>query len=189
MERAHPAPGHRTILAAVLANVAIAAAKFAAAAASGSSALLSEAIHSLVDTGDGLLLWLGLRRSRRAPDDAHPFGHGKELYFWTTVVAILVFAVGGGMSAYEGILHLARPAPERSRLWSYVVLAVSAVFEGASWTVAAREFAHAKGRRTAWRAIRTTKDPAVFTVLFEDSAALVGILLAFAGVALGQATG
>src|SRR5512138_1593189 len=165
MERAHPAPGHRTILAAVLANVAIAAAKFAVAAISGSSAILSEAIHSVVDTGDGLLLWHGLRRSRRAPDEAHPFGHGKELYFWTTVVAILVFAVGGGMSAYEGILHLARPAPDHGRFWSYLVLAISAVFEGTSWTVAAREFARAKGRRGAWRAIRTAKDPLVFTVL------------------------
>ncbi len=182
-------PGHRTVLAAVLANVAIAAAKFAVAAVSGSSAVLSEAIHSLVDTGDGLLLWLGLRRSRRAPDEAHPFGHGKELYFWTTVVAILVFAVGGGMSAYEGILHLLHPEPARSRLWSYLVLAVSAVFEGASWTVAARELARAKGHRSVWREIRTTKDPAVFTVLFEDSAALVGIAIAFAGVALGHATG
>ncbi len=184
-----PAPGHRTVLAAVAANVAIAAAKFAVAAVSGSSAILSEAIHSVVDTGDGLLLWFGLRQSRRAPDEAHPFGHGKELYFWTTVVAILVFAVGGGMSAYEGILHLLHPEPARSRLWSYLVLAVSAVFEGASWTVAAREFARAKGRRSVWREIRAPKDPAVFAVLFEDSAALVGIAIAFAGVALAHATG
>ncbi len=184
-----PAPGHRTVLAAVAANVAIAAAKFAVAAVSGSSAILSEAIHSVVDTGDGLLLWFGLRQSRRAPDEAHPFGHGKELYFWTTVVAIRVFAVGGGMSAYEGILHLLHPEPPRSRLWSYLVLAVSAVFEGTSWTVAAREFARAKGRRGVWREIRTTKDPAVFAVLFEDTAALAGIAIAFAGVALGHATG
>jgi cation diffusion facilitator family transporter len=186
---AQPAPGHPTVVAAVLANVAIAAAKFAAAAVTGSSAMLSEAIHSVVDTGDGLLLWLGLRRSRRPPDDLHPFGHGKELYFWTTVVAILVFAVGGGMSAYEGILHIAHPAPERSRLWSYLVLGVAALLEGTSWSVAAREFARAKGRRSAWRAIRTTKDPLVFTVLLEDSAALVGIAIALAGVTLAHATG
>ncbi len=190
MERASPpAPGHRTVLAAVLANVAIAAAKFAVAAVTGSSAILSEAIHSVVDTGDGLLLWLGLRSSQRPPDEMHPFGHGKELYFWTTVVAILVFAVGGGMSAYEGILHLARPAADRGRSWSYVVLGVSAVFEASSWTVAAREFARAKGRRSVWRAIRATKDPLVFTVLLEDGAALAGIAIALAGVALAHATG
>ncbi len=180
---------HESVVAAIAANVAIAAAKFTAAAITGSSAMLSEAIHSLVDTAQGTMLWIGLRRSRRPADAAHPFGHGKELYFWTTVVAVLVFAVGGGMSAYEGIVHVLHPAPERSRVWAYAVLGFSAVFEGLSWRVAAREFAAARGDRSTWEAIRATKDPLIFTVLFEDTAALVGIALAFAGVLLGHVTG
>lgn len=190
---ASPSPsagkGHASVLAALASNAAIAAAKFTVAALTGSSAMLSEAIHSVVDTGDALLLWVGLRRSRRPPDAAHPFGHGKELYFWTTVVAILIFAVGGGMSAYEGILHLLHPTPAEHGAWSYAVLGLAAVFEGASWTVAAREFRRAKGGRTVWQEIRTTKDPLVFVVLFEDSAALLGIAVAAGGILLSHATG
>lgn len=183
------ASSRRTIVAAVAANAAIAAAKFTAAAVTGSPAVLSEAIHSLVDTGDGLLLWVGQRRSRRPPDAAHPFGHGMELYFWTTVVAILIFAVGGGMSAYEGLLHLLHPQPVEHGAWSYGVLGLAAAFEGASWTVAAREFRRARGERTAWEEIRATKDPLVFVVLLEDSAALAGIAIALAGILLAHLTG
>jgi cation diffusion facilitator family transporter len=181
--------GHASVLAAMASNAAIATAKFAVAALTGSSAMLSEAIHSVVDTGDALLLWIGMRRSRRPADAAHPFGHGKELYFWTTVVAILIFAVGGGMSAYEGILHLLHPVPADHGAWTYGVLGLAALFEGASWTVAAREFRRAQGGRTVWQEIRATKDPLVFVVLLEDSAALLGILFAAGGIGLAHATG
>lgn len=180
---------HASVLAAIGANVAIAIAKLVAAATTGSSAMLSEAIHSLVDTGDGILLWVGLRRSRRPADERHPFGHGKELYFWTTVVAILIFAVGGGMSAYEGVLHILHASPAEHGWWTWVVLAIAAVFESSSLTVAVRELRRAKGRRTFWEEVRKTKDPLVFVVVFEDSAALLGLLLAAAGILLAQLTG
>ena len=134
------AASKRTIVAAMGANVAIATTKFVAAAFTGSSAMLSEGIHSLVDSGNGLLLLWGIRRSQRPADVRHPFGHGKELYFWTLIVAIMVFAVGGGMSMYEGISHLAHPNPLHNPLWNYLVLGLAMVFEGYSWTVAVREF-------------------------------------------------
>jgi cation diffusion facilitator family transporter len=185
----HSREGAVTVFAAVALNLAIAAAKYVVAAVTGSSAILSEAIHSTVDTGDGLLLWIGLRRSTRAPDEQHPFGHGKELYFWSTVVAILVFAVGGGMSAYEGILHLLHPAPAHDLVWTYAVLGVSFAFEGISWTVAAREFRAARRGRGVWATVRQSKNPLVFTVLFEDSAALLGILIAGAGLTLAAVSG
>jgi cation diffusion facilitator family transporter len=155
------------IVAAVGANLAIAATKFVAAAFSGSSAMLSEGIHSLVDTGDGLLLLLGMRLSRRPPDLNHPFGHGKELYFWTLIVAIVIFAVGGGMSSYEGMTHLRHPTPLENPLWNSVVLGLAIVFEGYSWGVAIRAFRTAQRGQKVWRAIRTSKDPTTFTVLLE----------------------
>src|ERR1051325_1312598 len=170
------------ILAAIFANLAIAAVKFFAAALSGSSAMISEGIHSLVDTGDGVLLWLGVRRSQRPPDDQHPFGHGKELYFWNLVVAVLVFAVGGGMSAYEGILHLLNPHQAHHTVVTYVVLGAAFVFEGTSWLFAWRSFRHEREGRGVWETIETSKDPSSFAILFEDSAALIGIVVAFAGV-------
>jgi cation diffusion facilitator family transporter len=176
----------KVILAAIAANTAIAALKFVAAAFTGSSAMVSEGIHSLVDTGNGGLLWVGTRRSERPADDAHPFGHGKELYFWTLVVAVLIFAVGGGMSVYEGILHLVHPRRLEHLRWSYGVLAVSAVLEGTSWVVAAREFAARRGNRGVWQMIRSTKDPTNFAVLLEDTAALAGLLAALIGTVLGQ---
>lgn len=180
---------HHSVVVALAANAAIAAAKFAVAVITGSSSILSEAIHSAVDTGDEALLWVGLRKSRRPADETHPFGHGKDLYFWTTVVAVLVFAVGGGMSVYEGVVHLAHPIRPQKLAWSYAVLGIAAVFEGVSWTVAAREFARFKGSRSAWEAIHATKDPLVFTVLLEDSAALLGIAVAFGGVVASHVTG
>ena len=170
------------IFAAIIANLAIAAVKFIAAALSGSSAMISEGIHSLVDTGDGVLLWLGVRRSQRPPDDRHPFGHGKELYFWNLVVAVLVFAVGGGMSAYEGILHLLNPHPAHHTVVTYVVLGAAFVFEGTSWLFAWRSFRREREGRGVWETIETSKDPSSFAILFEDSAALLGIVVAFAGV-------
>lgn len=186
-------PAHsskRAVIAAVLGNIAIAVTKFIAAAVTGSSAMLSEGIHSLVDTGNGMLLLLGLRRSRRPADADHPFGHGKELYFWSLIVAILIFGVGGGMSIYEGILHLLHPNPlERPRI-NYLVLALAAIFEGLSWRVGFKEFKATQEKEMGiWEAIRQSKDPSLFTVLFEDSAALLGLFVAFLGVFLGHLLG
>ena len=176
----------KAIFAAIGANVAIAATKFVAAAFTGSSAMLSEAIHSLVDSGNGLLLLLGIRMSRKPADLSHPFGYGKELYFWTLIVAIMIFAVGGGMSMYEGVIHLTHPTPLQNPLWNYIVLGLAIVFEGYSWSVAVKEFRAAGQGQEVWRAIHTSKDPTLFTVLFEDSAALLGLLVALAGVYLGH---
>lgn len=148
--------------------------------------MLAEGIHSVVDTTNELLLLLGIRLSKRPPDDRHPFGHGHELYFWTLIVAILIFGIGGGMSIYEGITHLNHPSPIEDPTWNYVVLGCAVVFEGFSWTVALKEFLPSVGDRNIWQAIRASKDPTIFTVLFEDSAALLGLLVAFLGVFLGH---
>jgi cation diffusion facilitator family transporter len=177
------------VIAAIVANLAIAAMKFVAAAVSGSSAMLSEGIHSLVDTGDGVLLWMGMRRSRRPADAQHPFGHGKELYFWVLVVAVLVFAVGGGMSAYEGIIHLVHPHPSHHGGWIYLVLGAAFLFEGISWLFAWRGFKRERGHRGFWETVSTSKDPSTFAILFEDSAALAGIVAAFLGVWLSSRLG
>ena len=150
------------VYAAIVGNLAIAIAKFVAAGVTGSSAMLSEGIHSLVDTGNGGLLLLGIRRSKKPPDAQHPFGHGKELYFWTLVVAFLIFGVGGGVSAYEGIRHLMNPRPLEDPTWSYVVLAIAVVFEAIVLVIALRAFVKIKGTRSVWEEIRTTKDPTTF---------------------------
>ncbi|MGN6733630.1 MAG: cation diffusion facilitator family transporter [Candidatus Binatia bacterium] len=176
----------RVIYAAIVANLAIAVTKFIAAGFTGSSAMLSEGIHSLVDTGNGGLMLLGVRRSRRPPDTAHPFGYGKELYFWTLIVAIVIFAVGGGISAYEGILHILNPKPFTDPLWNYIVLGIAMVFEGYSFTVAFKAFEAERGKLSIWQSIDQSKDPTTYTVLFEDSAALVGLVVAFIGVFLAQ---
>ena len=173
------------ILGALAANLGIAVAKFIAAGISGSSAMLTEGVHSLVDSGNQLLLLYGQKRARKPADDQHPFGYGRELYFWSFVVAILIFAGGAGVSVYEGVLHIREPEPLRDPTINYVVLAVAFVFEGASWLIALREF-NSDRRGSWWRAIRTSKDPASFTVLFEDSAALVGLLVAGVGVWLSH---
>ncbi len=172
---------------AIAANLAIAVTKFVVAGITGSSAMLSEGIHSAVDTGNGALLLVGMKLSQRAPTPEHPFGHGKELYFWSLIVAVLIFALGGGVSAYEGILHMIHPEPMRDALWNYVVLGAAALFEGASFTVAMRAFLQEKGDLPFWRALRTSKDPTTFTVLAEDSAALAGLVAAAIGVFASQA--
>ena len=178
------------VYAAIVGNLGIAVAKFVAAAFTGSSSMLAEGIHSSVDTGNDALLIVGLRRSRRPPDENHPFGHGKELYFWTLLVAVFIFGVGGGMGIYEGITHLLHPKPLEDPTWNYVVLGVAALLEGTTWTIALRNFLKSKPPKVGiFRAIRISKDPTVFSVLFEDSAALAGLLLAFLGVFLGHRLG
>lgn len=177
------------VYAAIAGNLAIAISKFVAATFTGSSAMLSEGVHSLVDTGNGGLLLLGLKRSQRPPDDLHPFGHGKALYFWTLIVAIMIFAVGGGISFYEGVRHIQHPQPLESPVWSYSVLGLAMVFEGISWSVAWHEFSEVQGERGFWQTIRESKDPTLYTVIFEDSAAMLGLLAALAGVFLTERTG
>src|ERR1700730_15449274 len=174
------------IFAAILGNVAIALTKFIAAYFSGSSAMLSEGIHSLVDTGNGGLMLLGLRKSQKPADAEHPFGYGKELYFWTLIVAIVIFAVGGGISAYEGLLHVLHPKPFENPLLNYVVLGLAFVFEGYSFVIAYKTFQSEQGEQTIWESIETRKDPTTYTVLFEDSAALLGLVVAFVGVFLAH---
>jgi cation diffusion facilitator family transporter len=170
-----------------LGNVLIAITKFAAAAWTGSSAMLSEAVHSLVDTINELLLLYGMHRARRPPDRAHPLGHGRELYFWSFIVALMVFGLGAGVSLFEGVNHILHPLPIENPAVNYFVLGMSFVFELASWSVALKEFRAAKGRRGYLEAVGVAKDPTTFTVLFEDSAALAGLLIAFAGIWAAQA--
>jgi len=173
------------IFAAIAGNLAIAATKLIAAYVTGSSAMLSEGIHSLVDTGNGGLLLLGLHKSRKPADVNHPFGHGKELYFWSLVVAILIFALGGGMSVYEGITHLAH-AHAYDPTWNYVVLGFAFVFESVSFYFAYKAFRGEMNGQGVLATIRASKDPTTFTVLFEDTAALLGLIVAFIGIFLGQ---
>src|SRR5258706_1210362 len=175
----------KVIYAAIAANVVIAATKFTAALFTGSSAMLSEGIHSLVDTGNGGLLLLGFRKSRKPPDANHPFGHGKELYFWSLVVAILIFALGGGMSVYEGVTHLSQ-AQLHDPTWNYLVLSFAIVFESFSFYFALQAFRKEMSGQGVFRTIRVSKDPMTFTVLFEDTAALLGLLIAFLGIFLGH---
>jgi cation diffusion facilitator family transporter len=181
-----PEKSNVAIYASIGANVLIAATKFTAAAFSGSSAMVAEGVHSMVDSCDGALLLLGRHRSRRPPDERHPFGHGKELYFWSLIVALLFFAVGGGMSVYEGILRILHPEPIRDPTWSYVVLGVAALFDGTSFVIAVREMRRIYPGRHLPEIVREGKDPSVFTVVLEDSADLIGILIAFLGVFLGH---
>ena len=179
----------KAIVIAIVGNLAVAVIKFVAAGFTGSSAMLSEAIHSLVDTANDGLMLLGVYKSRQPPDFDHPFGHGRELYFWTLIVAILIFAVGGGMSAYEGIAHIAHPTLPRNPAWSYAVLSLAFVFDGTSWFFGWKAFSAEKGSRGVLETIHDTKDPTSFSVLLEDSAALLGLLFAFLGIFLGRQLG
>ncbi|MBO4121481.1 cation diffusion facilitator family transporter [Cupriavidus gilardii] len=170
------------IYGAIAANLAIAVTKFIVAGLTGSSAMISEAIHSTVDTGNEVLLLVGLSRSRRKADPQHPFGYGKELYFWSLIVAVLIFGLGGGISAYEGVLHMMDPEPLRDPHWNYIVLGCAAIFEGISFAIALREFNREKGATPFWTALRSSKDPTTVTVVAEDAAALAGLLIAAAGI-------
>ncbi|MCB1495409.1 MAG: cation transporter [Bauldia sp.] len=177
------------IYAALAGNALIAVTKFVAAGLTGSSAMMSEGIHSLVDTGNQGLLLYGIRRAARPADARHPFGYGAELYFWSFVVAILIFAVGAGVSFYEGIAKILDPHPMEDPVINYVVLALAMVFEGVAWTIAFRSFDKARGKMGLIAAVRQSKDPTVFTVLFEDTAAMLGLLVAFVGVFLASSYG
>lgn len=172
---------------AIAANVAIAVTKFVVAGISGSSAMMSEAIHSVVDTGNDILLLVGIKRSQRPPSRLHPFGNGKELYFWSLIVAVLIFGLGGGISMYEGVLHVIEAPPLKDPFWNYMVLGCSALFEGASFAVAWRQFGKQKGDTPLWQALHESKDPSNYTVLAEDFAALVGLAIAAVGVFLSHA--
>lgn len=173
----------KVIYAALVGNSLIAVCKFIAAGITGSSAMLSEAIHSVVDSGNQLLLLYGIRKANKAPDDKHPFGYGMELYFWTFVVAILIFAIGAGLSLYKGFVHIQHPEPINSPYVNYVVLILSMVFEGVAWMIAYRAFNEVRGDEPFFKAIRHSKDPTIFTVLFEDTAAMIGLAIALLGVA------
>jgi cation diffusion facilitator family transporter len=179
----------RVIFAALAGNLIIAVIKFVASSITGSSAMLSEAIHSVVDTGNQALLLYGIRAAARSPDDGHPFGYGMELYFWTFVVAILIFALGSGVSLYEGVSKVLEPHPIESPMINYIVLGAAMIFEGVAWTIAVKEFRKVKGSRGWIEEVRHSKDPTIFTVLFEDSAAMAGLIVAFVGIAAAEYLG
>ncbi len=179
----------KVIYAALAGNSLISITKFIAAGMTGSSAMLSEGIHSLVDTGNQFLLLHGLKQAAKPADENFPFGHGKEVYFWSFIVAILIFALGGGISIYEGIKHLSHPEAISNPIINYVVLGLAMLFEGAAWYFAFKEFKAVKGKWGYVEAIQRAKDPSIFVVLFEDTAAMLGLLVAFVGVALSQYTG
>jgi cation diffusion facilitator family transporter len=174
------------IYAALLGNLLVALTKFIAAAVTGSSAMLSEAVHSVVDTGDQAVLLYGIHRAARPPDDTHPLGYGRELYFWSFIVALLIFTIGAGVTLYEGLHHIRDPHPIENPSVNYVVLGLSMVFEGATWFIAWREFSKSTGDLHVLAAVRQSKDPPVFIVLFEDTAALIGLTIALAGTLAAQ---
>ena len=184
-----PSGSKRIVYAALAGNLTLALTKFIAAGFTGSSAMWSEGIHSLVDSGNQGLLLYGMKRAARPPDARFPFGYGKEVYFWSFVVALLVFATGAGLSLYEGIRHLRNPAQIENPYINYVVLAIALLLEGAPWLAAYRQFSRTRGERSVVEAVQRGKDPTVLAVLFEDSAAIAGLLVAFAGIALYQLTG
>ena len=179
----------KVIYAALAGNCLIAMTKFIAAILTGSPAMLSEAIHSAADTGNQFLLLYGLRRSRMPADQEFPFGHGKEIYFWSFVVAMLLFAGGAGLSIFKGIDHLITPTDVKSSYVNYGVIALATMFEGTSWYIALREFSKSKGKWGYFQAVHRSKDPSIYIVLLEDSAAIMGLAVAFLGILLSQVTG
>jgi cation diffusion facilitator family transporter len=183
------ASSRKVIIAALVGNSLIAFTKMIAATITGSSAMFSEGIHSIVDTGNQILLLHGLKRAKKPADDLFPFGHGKEIYFWSFVVAILIFTLGAGISLYEGVHQVRDPHPIENPAVNYVVLALAMLFEGAAWYFAFSAFTKAKGKWGYLEAVKRGKDPSLFVVLFEDSAAMLGLVVAFLGVLLSQITG
>lgn len=179
--------GKTSLYVALASNLAIAVTKFGAAAYTGSSAMLSEGVHSVVDTSNELLLLYGMRRASRAADIDHPLGHGRELYFWSFIVALLVLVFGAAVAFYEGINHVLHPEPMHDPLANYLVLGAAFLFEGTSWWVALKAFRASQGKQGYFEAFRNSKDPTTFTVLFEDTAALLGLVIAAAGIAASQA--
>jgi len=179
----------KVIIAALIGNLMVAVTKFVATALTGSSAMFSEAIHSVVDTGNQALMLYGLKRAKLPADKQFPFGHGKEIYFWSFVVAIMIFGVGAGLSVYEGIHSLSKPTELQNPLVNYIVLTLAIIFEGVAWVFAWKAFSRQRGSRGLFEAVRNGKDPSLFVVLFEDSAAMTGLLVAMIGIALTDATG
>jgi cation diffusion facilitator family transporter len=171
---------------ALAANLAIAITKFIAASITGSSAMISEGIHSVVDTANEVLLLFGIHRSKRPADARRPFGYAKELYFWAFIVSILIFGIGGGISFYEGITHLRHPNLIQDPKWNYIVLGFAFLFDGISYVTAQREFTRQRAGLPFWTAVKKSKDPSTFVVLFEDMADLLGLTVAFLGVFLGH---
>ena len=183
-----PTASTRTLVVALLANLGIAASKFVAAAITGSSAMLTEGVHSVVDSTNQLLLMWGRHASKRPADELHPFGYGRELYFWSFVVAVLVFSAGAGVSVYEGIIHILHPEPAVSRVVAYAVLLIAFLLEGWSTVEAYRDFRDSKGQLGWIQAIRHSKDPPAFIVLLENGAAIAGVIAAAIGLLLSQLT-
>jgi cation diffusion facilitator family transporter len=177
----------KAVVAAMIANAIIAVAKFGAAAITGSSAMLSEGIHSVADTGNQALLLFGNRRSHRPADRQHPLGYGQELYFWSLIVAMILFGLGGGFSIYEGIAHLKHPEVPQNPAWNYAVLALAFLVEAAALRVALKQLAGKGSGKSLWQRVRDSKDPRVFVPVAEDMAALVGVVVAFIGVYLARA--
>ncbi len=179
----------KAIIAALIGNSLIAIAKYIGAFITGSSAMLSEGIHSTVDTGNQLLLMLGLKRAKKPPTDEHPFGYGKEVYFWSFAVAILIFGVGAGISIYEGIHSLLNPHPVSDVLTNYIILGLAIIFEATVWYIALKQFRKSKSHSSYIKSVQTDKDPTTYVVLFEDTAALLGLIVALVGIWLSETTG
>lgn len=179
----------KVIYFALLGNAAIAVTKFIGAAFTGSSAMFSEGIHSVVDTGNQVLLLFGLKQAKKPPDEKYPFGHGKEVYFWSFVVAILIFAVGAGLSIFKGIEHIRHPQEITNPLINYIILSVAMLIEGFVFYIAIQEFNKSKGDHNYLEAIQKGKDPGLFVVLLEDAAAMLGLVVAMVGIAVSQASG
>ncbi|MEB0264155.1 cation diffusion facilitator family transporter, partial [Mucilaginibacter sp. 10I4] len=180
------AQNNASIYSALAANLLIAVTKFIAGGFTNSSSMISEGIHSMVDTVNQVLLLYGLKRSHKKPDASHPFGYGRELYFWSFIVSILIFGLGGGISIYQGVNHIIKPEELGDPFWNYIVLASSFVFEGASLVIAIKEFNKVRNGQSWWSAIIRSKDPSSFLVLFEDGAAVLGLLIVFVFMLIGH---
>lgn len=172
----------KVIYAAMIGNGLIAVCKFIGAGITGSSAMLSEGIHSVVDTGNQGLLLYGIARSNKRADEKHPFGYASEIYFWAFIVAMLIFSIGAGISMYHGVEKVLHPTPIADPMINYIILGLAMVFEGVAWWVAFREFETTRGKKSLFQAVRDSKDPTIFTVLFEDTAAMLGLMVALIGI-------